>query len=48
MVKDLVCGMEVSIRTAKHKTVQMGKTYYFCCAMCKELFEANPNKYMRM
>jgi Cu+-exporting ATPase len=48
MAKDLVCGMEVDEKTAKHKTEHMGKTYYFCCSMCKEKFEANPHKYMQM
>lgn len=48
MAKDPVCGMEVDEKTAKHKTVHMGKTYYFCCAMCKEKFEADPHKYIKM
>jgi len=48
MAKDLVCGMEVDEKTVKHKTEHMGKTYYFCCAMCKEKFEADPHKYMKM
>jgi len=46
MAKDPVCGMEVDERTAKYKTEQMGKTYYFCSAMCKEKFEENPHKYV--
>ena len=48
MAKDPVCGMEVNEKEAKHKTEHMGKTYYFCCSMCKEKFEANPHKYMQM
>lgn len=48
MAKDPVCGMEVDEKTAKYKTAHMGKTYYFCCLMCKEKFEADPHKYMEM
>jgi len=47
MVKDLVCGMEVNENTAKHKTVHIGKTYYFCCAICKKKFEEEPQKYIK-
>jgi YHS domain-containing protein len=45
MARDPVCGMRVDEEKAKYKTVNMGKTYYFCCAMCKEKFEENPHKY---
>jgi len=48
MAKDPVCGMEVDEKTVKYKTERMGKTYYFCCAMCKEKFEENPQKYVKM
>ncbi|MBN2339350.1 MAG: YHS domain-containing protein, partial [Acidobacteria bacterium] len=46
-VKDLVCGMDVdpdSDRTLK--TEYQGKTYYFCTEMCRERFDANPEKYV--
>jgi YHS domain-containing protein len=46
MAKDPVCGMEVDEATAKFKTEYKGTTYYFCCAMCKERFEENPEKYL--
>ena len=48
MAKDPVCGMDVDEKTAKYKTVHMGKTYYFCAAGCKEAFERNPHKYVKM
>ena len=48
MVKDPVCGMEVDERTAKFKTENMGKTYYFCAPGCKKAFENNPKKYMKV
>lgn len=48
MAKDPVYGMKVDEKTAKYKTVQMRKTYHFCCSMCKERFEQNPHKYVEM
>jgi YHS domain-containing protein len=48
VAKDPVCGMEVNEKTAKYKTEYLGKTYYFCCSICKEKFEKNPNKYIKM
>ncbi|MBS7621152.1 YHS domain-containing protein [Candidatus Bathyarchaeota archaeon] len=45
MVKDPVCGMDVDEKTAKFKSEYMGKTYYFCCPMCKSTFDKNPAKY---
>ncbi|MEK6557834.1 MAG: YHS domain-containing protein, partial [Candidatus Margulisiibacteriota bacterium] len=32
---------------AVDKAVYKGKTYYFCCAGCKPLFEKNPRKYLK-
>lgn len=46
MVKDLVCGMDVSEET-KFKTEYEGKTYYFCSLGCKEEFEGNLQKYVK-
>ncbi len=48
MAKDPVCRMEVNEKTAKYKTEHNGKTYYFCAVGCKEAFERNPNKYVKM
>jgi Cu+-exporting ATPase len=48
MVKDLVCGMEVDEKTEGHKAEYMGKTYYFCCLMCKGRFEEDPRKYVEI
>ena len=31
--------------TAQHSEYK-GHTYYFCCAGCKPLFDANPEKYV--
>ncbi len=46
MTKDLVCEMNVSEATAKAATVYQGKTYYFCSALCKQLFDREPQKYI--
>jgi YHS domain-containing protein len=48
VAKDPVCGMDVDEKTAKYKTVHMGKTYYFCAPGCKKAFEKNPSKYLKM
>ena len=45
---DPVCKMLVDEKTAKHKTVYNGKTYYFCAPGCKIAFEENPEKYLKM
>ena len=42
--KDRVCGMTVNAATAKHKSEYQGKTYYFCCARCKQTFDSDPAK----
>lgn len=47
MAKDPVCGMEVDEKGAKFKAEHMGKSYYFCSAMCKEKFEKNPSGYVK-
>lgn len=48
MANNPVYGMEVDEKKAKHKTMHMGKTYYFCAAGCKEAFEKNPHKHIHM
>ena len=46
MEKDPVCGMTVDPSRAKATYEYAGKTYYFCCAGCKEKFSADPAKYL--
>jgi xanthine dehydrogenase accessory factor len=43
--KDPICGMMVEISTAKHKTEFRERTFYFCCAGCKQKFAKQPDKY---
>jgi len=47
MVIDPVCEMTVSEGTAAAKSVYKGQTYYFCSALCKQLFDRDPEKYLR-
>ncbi len=44
--KDPVCGMTVTLATAKHRTAHDGLDYVFCCARCREKFEADPAAYL--
>jgi P-type Cu+ transporter len=46
MEKDPVCGMNVDPARAKATFNHAGKTYYFCCAGCREKFSAAPTKYL--
>lgn len=48
MAIDPVCKMEVDEKTAKHRSEYQEKTYYFCAEMCKEAFEAEPQKYLQL
>ena len=43
---DPVCGMSVDPATAKHNAEFAGRTYYFCCAGCREKFLAEPQRYV--
>jgi xanthine dehydrogenase accessory factor len=44
--KDPICGMTVEKSKAKHKAEFKGKTFYFCCAGCKQKFEQSPERYL--
>ena len=46
MAKDPVCGMTIDEKTAAGKSEYKGQTYYFCAAVCKTKFDANPAKYV--
>jgi xanthine dehydrogenase accessory factor len=35
---DPICGMTVTVATARHTAEVGGKTYYFCCAGCRSKF----------
>ena len=44
--KDPICGMTVEKSKAKYKADFQGKTFYFCCAGCKQKFEQSPERYV--
>lgn len=44
-VKDIVCGMDISIDTALHTEYQ-DETYYFCSHSCQDTFNHNPQAYI--
>ena len=43
---DPVCGMTVTIATAKHTAEHAGHAYYFCSAGCRTKFSNDPAKYL--
>jgi xanthine dehydrogenase accessory factor len=43
--RDPICGMQVEIATARHRSEAAGRAVYFCCAHCKETFDAAPERY---
>jgi P-type Cu+ transporter len=46
LVKDPVCGMQISPKSARGGSVEHeGHTYYFCNPRCSEKFRADPKKY---
>lgn len=43
--RDTVCGMTVDPTSAAYSDHD-GNRYYFCCAGCKEKFDADPAAYV--
>jgi Cu+-exporting ATPase len=43
---DPVCGMKVTIATARNKAEHAGHTYYFCSQRCLGKFTAEPRRYL--
>jgi xanthine dehydrogenase accessory factor len=43
--RDPVCGMMVTVAGARHTATHAGRTFYFCCAGCREQFLGNPESY---
>jgi len=44
--RDPVCGMSVTIATAKHVHQHDGASFYFCNPRCKDKFIADPARYL--
>jgi len=47
MAIDPVCKMKVHEEKAAGKSEYHGTTYYFCAAVCKKKFDADPEKYLK-
>lgn len=47
IVKDVVCGMRVSVSAAGDTVKYKGDDYYFCASGCRQMFEAHPQKYVK-
>lgn len=43
--KDPICGMTVDSATVKYRSEFSGRTVYFCCRHCKEMFDQDPERY---
>jgi xanthine dehydrogenase accessory factor len=43
--RDPICGMEVDMGHARHRSDYGSQTFYFCCARCKEKFDQSPELY---
>ena len=46
-VRDVVCGMMIDPAAAAATSVHAGQTYYFCAAICKQRFDAEPARYLQ-
>ncbi len=46
VVKDVVCGMRISVSRAGGVIKRDGRTYYFCASGCKSKFETKPTQYV--
>lgn len=46
-VKDVVCGMRISLHHAGGSSTYGDKTYYFCGSGCKQKFDVSPAKFSK-
>ena len=44
--KDPVCGMSVQVAGAVHRAQHDGRDFFFCCAGCRQRFQAAPERYL--
>lgn len=47
VVKDVVCGMRISVPHAGGSSIYDHQTYYFCASGCQQKFEAQPASYVK-
>jgi xanthine dehydrogenase accessory factor len=45
-VIDPVCGMAVDVGELSYQSEYEGRSLYFCCAGCKQIFDRQPEKYL--
>lgn len=45
VVKDPVCGMEVTLKSAAASRVHQGTPIFFCSTHCAEKFDQDPTRY---
>jgi YHS domain-containing protein len=46
MIRDPICGMVLDEHDLVIKRKYNGKIYYFCSFTCRDLFSADPEKYV--
>lgn len=46
LTTDPVCGMSVQIASARHRSEISKKSFYFCGARCKRMFDQDPTRYV--
>ena len=46
LVHDPICGMQIQPENTKFKSLHLGKTYHFCSAVCKGVFDRDPEKHV--
>lgn len=44
---DPVCGMKVDADQPPFRWLYKGKEYHFCSEVCKQLFQREPEKYLK-
>lgn len=46
VIKDVVCGMRISVKRTGASMEYEGSNYYFCATGCKDMFQQHPAKYV--
>ncbi len=45
--QDPICGMLVTVATARYTSEYRGEQVYFCCEACKRTFDTHPDRYVK-
>lgn len=48
MAKDIVCGNEVDMEKERYNSRYNGQEFWFDSRHCKDLFDQNPGKFVRV